>query len=139
MNLPRPFVTPGGFARFYAPLAATSLLLTATNPILAAALARSLDATTALAGYGVAFAVCGVLYAPLLVVQQVAAARLLGGGSFSPVKRFAYLTGTAFSLTGALLAYTSVGEWVFAGVVAVSADVMAEAVHAMEFLWPVPF
>ena len=100
-------ITAGGFARFYTPLAATSLLLTATNPILAAALARSPDPVTALAGYSVAFAVCGVLYAPLLVVQQVAAARLLAAGSFSPVKRFAYLSGAVFSLIGALIAYTA--------------------------------
>ena len=132
-------LSAGGFARFYTPLAATSLLLTATNPILAAALARSTDPITALAGYQVAFAVCGVLYAPLLVVQQVAAARLLAGGSFSPVMRFAYLTGALLSLLGALIAYTSFGDVVFAGVVGVGPGVLDEAVRAMQFLWPVPF
>ncbi len=132
-------VTAGGFARFYTPLAATSLLLTATNPILAAALARSADPVIALAGYSVAFAVCGVLYAPLLVVQQVAAARLLAEASFSPVKRFAYLTGGLMSLIGALIAYTSVGDLVFAGAVGVGPEVLSEAVRAMQFLWPVPF
>ncbi len=129
----------GGFARFYTPLAATSLLLTATNPILAAALARSTDPVTALAGYQVAFAVCGVLYAPLLVVQQVAAARLLAGGSFSPVRRFAWAMGALLSLVGALVAYTTVGDLVFARVVGVGPEVLQEAVQAMRFLWPVPF
>ena len=132
-------VTAGGFARFYTPLAATSLLLTATNPILAAALARSTDPVIALAGYQVAFAVCGVLYAPLLVVQQVAAARLLAGGSFSPVWRFAYLIGALLSLLGALIAYTGVGDLVFAGAVGVGPRVLDEAVEAMRWLWPVPF
>lgn len=132
-------ITAGGFARFYTPLAATSLLLTATNPILAAALARSTDPITALAGYQVAFAVCGVLYAPLLVVQQVAAARLLAGGSFSPVCRFAYLVGAVLSLIGALMAYTAVGDAFFAGVVGVGPGVLDEAVGAMQWLWPVPF
>ena len=69
-------LAPGAFARFYAPLIATSYLLTATNPVVAAALARTQDPAPALAGYGVAFALIGVLYAPLLVFQQVAAARL---------------------------------------------------------------
>ena len=77
---PGDLITARGFARFYTPLAATSLLLPATNPILAAALARSADPVTALAGYSVAFAVCGVLCAPPFVMQQVAAARLLAGG-----------------------------------------------------------
>ena len=132
-------ITAGGFARFYTPLAATSLLLTATNPILAAALARSSDPITALAGYQVAFAVCGVLYAPLLVVQQVAAARLLAGGSFSPVCRFAYLVGALLSLIGALIAYTPVGDAFFAVAVGVGPEVLHEAVRAMQWLWPVPF
>ena len=132
-------ITTASFTRFYAPLAATSLLLTATNPILTAALARSVDPTIALAGYSVAFAVCGVLYAPLLVVQQVAAARLLSDGSFSPVRRFAYLTGALLSLLGALIAYTGLGRVVFSGVVGVGPEVLSEAVRAMAFLWPVPF
>lgn len=138
-------VTADGFARFYAPLAATSLLLTSTNPILAAALGRSTDPVAALAGYGVAFSVCGVLYAPLFVVQQVAAARLLAKGSFRAVKRFAYLTGAFFSLVGALIAYTPVGTWVFGVLLGsgsdggVSPEVLDEAVGAMSFLWPAPF
>lgn len=132
-------LTAGGFARFYTPLAATSLLLTATNPILAAALARSVDPIIALAGYQAAFAVCGVLYAPLLVVQQVAAARLLSAGSFSPVTRFAYLTGALLSVIGALIAYTAAGDLVFARLVGVSPEVLGESVRAMQWLWPVPF
>ena len=132
-------ITSRSFVRFYAPLAATSLLLTATNPILAAALARSVSPTIALAGYSVAFAVCGVLYAPLLVIQQVAAARLLGQGSFSPVRRFAYGTGAALSALGALIAFTALGDLVFSGVIGVGPAVLGEATRAMEFLWPVPF
>ncbi len=139
MTNPGGLVTAGGFARFYAPLAATSLLLTATNPILAAALARSVDPVIALAGYSVAFAVCGVLYAPLFVMQQVAAARLLAEASFSPVKRFAYLTGAVMSIAGALIAYTAAGDVVFATVVGVGPEVLNEAVRAMQWLWPVPF
>ena len=139
MNDGGSLVTAGGFARFYTPLAATSLLLTATNPILAAALARSVDPVTALAGYQAAFAVCGVLYAPLLVVQQVAAARLLAGGSFSPVTRFSYVTGALLSLIGALIAYTAAGDLVFARLIGVSPEVLSEAVRAMQWLWPVPF
>lgn len=138
-------VTRDRFVKFYAPLAATSLLLTGTNPILAAALARSADPVTALAGYTVAFAVCGVLYAPLFVVQQVAAARLLASGSFAAVKRFAYLTGAFFSAVGALIAYTAAGPFVFGLLLGtgpsggVSPEVVDEAVRAMMFLWPVPF
>lgn len=126
------------FARFYAPLAATSLLLTATNPLLAAALARTPDPAAALAGYSVAFALCGVLYSPLLVVQQVAAARLLEGQDLAPVRRFALVTGVLFSLLAAAVAFTPLGGWVFRGLVGVRGEVYVQATEAIALLWPVP-
>ena len=132
-------ITPGRFARFYAPLAATSLLLTATNPLLAAALARTPSPANALAGYSVAFALAGVLYSPLLVVQQVAANRLLCGRDLVPVRRFALALGTGFSVLGAAVAFTPLGEWVFRGLVGVDGAVFEEARGAMALLWPAPF
>lgn len=131
-------LSPRRFARFYAPLAATSLLLTATNPLLTAALARTVNPAAALAGYSVAFALCGVLYSPLLVVQQVAATRLLEGRDLGPVRRFALATGLIFSLLAAAVAFTPLGGWVFRGLVGVRGDVFLQAMDAMALLWPVP-
>ncbi len=131
--------TAGVFARFYAPLAATSLLLTATDPLVMAVLARTANPTQTLAGYSVAFSACGVLYAPMLAMQQVAAARLLEGGALAPVKRFAYSVGAVLSLAGAMVAYTAAGDVVFVRWVGVGPEVLAEAVRAMQFFWPVPF
>ncbi len=126
------------FVRFYAPLAATSLLLTVTNPLLTAALARTANPAAALAGYSVAFALCGVLYSPLLVVQQVAATRLLEGRDLEPVRRFALVTGVLFSMLAAVVAFTPFGEWVFSGPIGVRGNVLSEALEAMRLLWPVP-
>ena len=128
----------GDFSRFYAPLIATSLLLTATNPLLAAALARTSDPATALSGYGVAFALIGVFYAPLLVLQQVAAARLLGGGDIAPVRRLALVLGLAFSALAAAVAYTPFGVFVFREIVGVQDAILDEALSAMTALWLVP-
>ncbi len=127
------------FARFYAPLAATSLLLTATNPLLTAALARTRDPAAALAGFGVAFALTGVLYAPLLVVQQVAAARLLAAKDIAPVRRFAIVVGLILSALAAAVAFTPLGVVVLEGVVGVHDGILDQALDAMVFLWPVPF
>ena len=99
-------IDPRTFARFYIPLVATSYLLTATNPLLAAALARTSDPATSLAGYGVAFALIGVIYAPLLVVQQVTAARLLSMQDIAPVRRFTIVIGVILSAIAALIAFT---------------------------------
>jgi hypothetical protein len=136
---PSPASGAAPFARFYLPLAATSLLLTATNPLLAAALARTTDPAVALSGYGVAFALIGVLYAPLLVFQQVAAARLLDAGDLAPVRRFSWLVGLVFSAVAAAVAFTPFGVWVFETVVGVRDAILDEALEAMVFLWPVPF
>ena len=131
-------LTASTFARFYLPLVATSYLLTATNPLLAAALARTSDPATALAGYGVAFALIGVIYAPLLVVQQVAAQRLLSAGDLAPVRRFTAITGLLLSGFAALVAFTPVGVWIFESVVGVRDAILDEALSAMTALWPVP-
>ena len=131
-------LTPRTFAHFYVPLAATSLLLTATSPLLAAALARTLDPAAALAGYAVAFALTGVLYSPLLVVQQVTATRLLDGGTAGPVRHFAVGMGLLLSIVAMIVAFTPLGEWVFRDVVGVTGAVYDEARSAMGLLWPVP-
>ncbi|MDX1645668.1 MAG: hypothetical protein R3304_00885 [Longimicrobiales bacterium] len=131
-------VEPAGFVRFYLPLVATSYLLTATNPILAAALARTSDPATALAGYGVAFALIGMVYAPLLVVQQVAAQRLLRVGDLAPVRRFSIVVALLLTGVAALVAFTPVGVFVFRSLVGVQDAILDEALSAMTGLWPVP-
>lgn len=57
----------------------------------AAALARTADPAVAPSGYGVPFALTGVPCAPLLVFQQVTAARLLDARDLASVRRFALL------------------------------------------------
>jgi hypothetical protein len=126
------------FARFYAPLAATSLLLTATNPLLTSAMSQSVNPAVALAGFSVAFSLCGVLYSPLLVGQQVAATRLLRGRAFPPIQLFWVRIGLLLSLVSAAVAFTPLGAWMFGGVMGVSGDIFDEARRAMALLIPVP-
>jgi hypothetical protein len=126
------------FARFYAPLAATSLLLTLTNPLLTSALSRTVNPAVALAGFGVAFSLCGVLYSPLLVGQQVAATRLLAGRSFDPIQSFWLRIGALLSLLTLAIGFTRLGDWVLGGVIGVSGDIFDEARSALTLLAPVP-
>ena len=128
----------GSFLRFYWPLAATSLLLTATTPMLTAALARHVNPAATLAAFGVAFSLCGVLYAPLLAGQQVAATRLLNGRPFAPVVAFWMRVGVVCSAGAALVAFTPIGVWIFRGAMGVPGDVYDEARLAMAALVPVP-
>jgi len=126
------------FACFYAPLAATSLLLTLTNPLLTSAMSRSVNPTVALAGFAVAFSLCGVLYSPLLVGQQVAATRLLAGDRFGPIQSFWLRIGTLLSLVTLAVGLSPLGDWVFGAVMGVSGDIFDEARTAIILLAPVP-
>ena len=126
------------FTRFYAPLAATSLLLTATNPLLTSAMSRSVNPAVALAGFGVAFSLCGVLYSPLLVGQQVAAAKLLSGSRFGPIQRLWFRIGIILSLVAVAVGFSPLGVVVFTDMMGVSGDIFDEARAAMVLLAPVP-
>ena len=131
-------MTLSRFARFYAPLAATSLLLTLTNPLLTSAMSRSVNPAIALAGFGVAFSLCGVLYSPLLVGQQVAATKLLNGSRFELIQSFWLRIGVLLSLMAAAVGFTPLGDWVFGRVIGVSGDIFDEARAAIALLAPVP-
>ena len=136
--MPTSSLTLRRFTRFYAPLAATSLLLTLTNPLLTSAMSRSVNPAVALAGFAVAFSLCGVLYSPLLVGQQVAATRLLAGGQFGPIRAFWRRIGTLLSLVTLAVGLSPLGDWVFGAVMGVSGDIFDEARLAITLLAPVP-
>ena len=127
------------FARFYAPLGATSLLLTATNPLLTSAMSRSVNPAVALAGFAVAFSLCGVLYSPVLVGQQVAATKILNGSKFDALRGFWLRLGVLLSLVAAAVGFTPLGDWIFGVVMGVSGDIFDEARAAIVVLAPVPF
>ena len=126
------------FTRFYAPLAATSLLLTATTPLLTSAMSRSVNPAISLAGFGVAFSFCGVLYSPLLVGQQVAATKLLSGSRFGPIQRLWFRIGIVLSLVAGAVGFSPLGVVVFSGLMGVSGDIFDEARAAIVLLAPVP-
>jgi hypothetical protein len=136
--MPHSPLTLNRFTRFYGPLAATSLLLTATNPLLTGAMSRSVNPAVALAGFGVAFSLSGALYSPLLVGQQVAATRLLRGHRFGSIQTFWLRIGVLFSAISLAIAFTPLGDWVFGSVMGVSGDILAEARTATALLSPVP-
>jgi hypothetical protein len=137
--MPASRLTLNRFARFYAPLAATSLLLTATNPLLTSAMSRSVNPAIALAGFGVAFSLSGVLYSPLLAGQQVAATKLMSGRPFRPILIFWLRIGMLFSLVALAAAFTPLGRWIFGDVMGVSGDIFDQARTATALLAPVPW
>ena len=85
-----------------------------------------------------AFSLCGVLYSPLLVGQQVAVTKLLVGHRFGPIQSFWLRVGALLSLVTLAVGFTPFGDWVFGGVMGVSGDILDEARSAIALLAPVP-
>ena len=101
-------------------------------------MSRSVNPAISLAGFGMAFSLCGVLYSPLLVGQQVAATRLLTGCRFGPIQSFWLRIGVLLSVVAGAVAFTPLGDWVFGVVMGVSGDIFDEARTAIALLVPVP-
>ena len=101
-------------------------------------MSRSVNPAVALAGFGVALSLCGVLYSPLLVGQQVAATKLLSGSRFGPIQRLWFRIGIILSLVAVAVGFSPVGVVVFSDMMGVSGDIFDEARAAMVLLAPVP-
>jgi hypothetical protein len=75
---------------FWAPLAATWLMMAIEGPFLAAVIARLGEAKFNLAAYGVAFSLAMLIEAPIIMMMSAATALVADRGSFLALRRFAY-------------------------------------------------
>lgn len=76
--------------RFWAPLAATWLMMAVEGPFLAAVIARLADPTFNLAAYGVAFAFALLAEAPVIMIMSASTALVDDGTSLRRLRRFTY-------------------------------------------------
>lgn len=102
---------------FWAPLAATWLMMATEGPFLAAIIARLPVPKENLAAYGIAFSVALVLEAPVIMIMGATTALVSDGASFEKMRRFTYaLSATVSVCMGVLLApgvfRLVFGEWV---------------------------
>lgn len=74
---------------FWAPLAATWLMMAAEGPFLAAVIARLADAKFNLAAHGVAFAFAILVEAPVIMLMSAATALVEDGTSYRRLRNFA--------------------------------------------------
>lgn len=75
---------------FWAPLAATWLMMAVEGPFLAAVIARLGEPEFNLAAYGVAFSFAMLIEAPIIMMMSAATALAADRGSFLALRRFAY-------------------------------------------------
>ncbi len=74
---------------FWAPLAATWLMMSVEGPFLAAVIARLSEPKENLAAYGVAFALAIIVEAPVIMMLSASTALVEGSGSYRRLRNFA--------------------------------------------------
>ena len=95
--------TQRAILKFWAPLAATWLMMALEGPFLAAVIARLADPTFNLAAYGVAFAFALLAEAPVIMIMSASTALVEDATSFSRLRRFTYALNA--TMTVALLLF----------------------------------
>ena len=124
--------------RFWAPLAATWLMMSIEGPYIAAIVARMPDAVLNLAAYGVAFALAWMAEAPIMMLLTASNALVRDRQSFLAMKRFTYILVAGTTLLVVLANAPPVFRFFMHDVMALPQDV-ADLVHtAMLILVPWP-
>jgi hypothetical protein len=96
-------LTQRDIARFWAPLAATWLMMSVEGPFLSAVIARLAEPKYNLAAWGIAFSFAMIVEAPIIMVLSASTALVADRESFLTLRRFVYtLNGL---ITAAMLAF----------------------------------
>jgi progressive ankylosis protein len=130
-----------GFRRilaFWAPLAATWLMMSVEGPYVAAIIARLANPTVNLAAYGVAFSLAFVFEAPIIMVMTASNALVGDRHSFLKLRRFVYVLNAVLSGTVAVAVIPPLFRFVTDRLIGLPADV-AQLTHIATALlvpWP---
>jgi hypothetical protein len=131
-------LTQAGIARFWAPLAATWLMMAVEGPFLAALVARRPHPELNLAAYGVAYAFALVAEAPVIMMMSAAVAVAKDRPSYLALRRFATVLNVAITLVLLTLVLPPVATAVLEGLVGLPPEVAARAHRALVVLLPWP-
>ena len=120
-------LTWAAFYRFYAPLALTSLLLLAVQPLGSAALARMPQALDSLAAWPILSAFLFLLRSLGIAYNEVVVALLDERGSLRSLRRFSHLLGLAVTGVLLLVALSPLSRLFFGTVMGLKPDLAALA------------
>ena len=133
-----PLLTQRRIVAFWAPLAATWLMMSAEGPFLTALMARLPEAKFNLAAFGVAFSLAMLVEAPIIMIMSAAAALVHGRASFLALRRFLYSLNGAITAFMLVLLAPPVFRAVAQGAMGLPADVAALAHLGLALLLPWP-
>jgi len=123
---------------FWAPLAATWLMMSVEGPFLAAVIARLGEAKFNLAAYGVAFSFALLIESPIIMMMSAATALVGDRGSFLALRRFAYALNALITAVMAVLLLPPVFRFVAETLIGLPHEVAALTHVAVTILLPWP-
>jgi hypothetical protein len=124
--------------QFWAPLAATWLMMALEGPFLAAVIARLADPTYNLAAYGVAFAFALLAEAPVIMIMSASTALVEDATSYRRLRRFTYALNAAMTVVLALFLMPPVYDLVMTDLIALPSEVARLTHVALWILLPWP-
>ena len=124
--------------RFWAPLAATWLMMAAEGPFLAAIIARLPDPKFNLAAYGIAFAFAIIVEAPIIMLMSASTALVDCAFNYRKLRNFTVALNAIVTAAMLLLLYPPVFDIIVRGLMKMPGEV-ADLTHGALFLlipWP---
>lgn len=133
-----PPLDAAAIAGFWAPLAATWVMMAAEGPFVAALIARLPEARNNLAAFGVALPFGMLIEAPVIMIMSAATALVRDRASFLQLRRFTYALNVAVTLAIALLVVPPVFRLVAERLIGLPPEVarLAHLGTALLIPWP---
>jgi hypothetical protein len=123
---------------FWAPLAATWLMMAVEGPFLAAVIARLGEPEFNLAAYGVAFSFAMLIEAPIIMMMSAATALAADRASFLALRRFAYALNALITVVMIVLVLPPVFRFVTETLIGLPHEVASLTHVAVAILLPWP-
>ncbi len=124
--------------RFWAPLAATWLMMAIEGPVLAALIARLAAPEFNLAAYGVAFAFAIIVEAPVIMMMSAATALAGAPTAYRRLRRFNYALIALITLTMLFILIPPVYRFIFERLVGLPPEVLHLTRRSLWLLLPWP-
>jgi hypothetical protein len=131
-------ITQRHILRFWAPLAATWLMMAAEGPFVTALMARLPEAKYNLAAFGVAFSLAMFIEAPIIMIMSAATALVRDRESFLKLRRFLYTLNGLITAVMVVLLMPPVFSLLTERLIGLPADVARLTYTATAVLLPWP-
>jgi len=128
----------GKIFRFWLPLAGTWLMMAVEGPLLAAVVARMVNADLNLAAYGVAYAFALVAEAPIIMLMSAATALVRGAESYRKLRHFTSVLVLLVTMGMGLLLIPPLFDLLMEDIIGLSSEISLRVYWALVALLPWP-